>query len=43
GSVLLGIETTRSENFLGLFERIEASGLTYEDITENEILSNFLI
>jgi len=43
GSVLLGIETTRSENFAGLFERIEASGLTYEDITENEILSNFLI
>jgi len=43
GSVLLGIETTKSENFSGLFERIEASGLTYEDITENEILGNFLI
>jgi threonine dehydratase len=43
GSVLLGIETTRPENFAGLFERIEASGLTYEDITENEILGNFLI
>lgn len=43
GSVLLGIETTKSENFTGLFERIESSGLTYEDITENEILGNFLI
>jgi len=43
GSVLLGIETTKSENFAGLFERIEASGLTYEDITDNEILGNFLI
>jgi threonine dehydratase len=43
GSVLLGIETTQSDNFAGLFERIEAAGLTYEDITENEILGNFLI
>ena len=43
GSVLLGIETTAPENFTGLFDRIERSGLTYEDITENEVLANFLI
>lgn len=43
GSVLLGIETTAPENFAGLFERIEAAGLSYEDISENEILANFLI
>ena len=43
GSVLLGIETTSPENFAGLFERIEAAGLSYEDISENEILANFLI
>jgi threonine dehydratase len=43
GSVLLGIETLAPENFVGLFARIEAAGLTYEDITENEILANFLI
>ena len=43
GSVLLGIETARPENFVGLFERIEAAGLSYEDISENEILANFLI
>ena len=43
GSVLLGIETVKPENFVGLFERIEAAGLSYEDISENEILANFLI
>ena len=43
GSVLLGIETSAPENFVGLFERIEAAGLSYEDISENEILANFLI
>jgi threonine dehydratase len=43
GSVLLGIETTSSQNFTGLFERIEAAGLSYEDISENETLANFLI
>ena len=43
GSVLLGIETTSPENFAGLFERIEEAGLSYEDISENEVLANFLI
>src|ERR1044072_9337513 len=43
GSVLLGIETSKPENFVGLFERIEGAGLSYEDISENEILANFLI
>lgn len=43
GSVLLGIETTAPENFEGLFARIDSAGLTYEDITDNEVLGNFLI
>lgn len=43
GSVLIGIETTRAENFDVLFEKIEAQGFTYKDITEDEILSQFLI
>lgn len=43
GSVLLGIETTAPNNFSGLFERIEAAGLSYEDISENEILASFLV
>ncbi|MDR6189171.1 threonine dehydratase [Agrobacterium pusense] len=43
GSILIGIETSAKENFAGLLERIEAAGLGYEDITENDILSNLII
>lgn len=43
GSILIGIETTSSENFSGLIERFEAAGLGFEDITENEILANLVI
>ncbi|WP_162939707.1 threonine ammonia-lyase [Neorhizobium sp. NCHU2750] len=43
GSILIGIETTASENFAGLYERFEAAGLGYEDITENDILANLII
>ncbi|MBO0128063.1 MULTISPECIES: threonine ammonia-lyase [Rhizobium/Agrobacterium group] len=43
GSILIGIETSAKENFAGLLERFEAAGLGYEDITENEILSNLII
>ena len=43
GSILIGIETTAPENFAGLYERFEAAGLGYEDITENEILANLII
>ena len=43
GSILIGIETTSRDNFTGLFERFEAAGLGYEDITENDILANLII
>lgn len=43
GSILIGIETKAPENFAGLYERFEAAGLGYEDITENEILANLII
>ncbi|MHA6347321.1 threonine ammonia-lyase IlvA [Roseivivax sp. CAU 1761] len=43
GSVLIGIETSRAENFEILFARIEAQGFAYQDITENEALAQFLI
>lgn len=43
GSILIGIETSATENFAGLLERFEAAGLGYEDITENDILSNLII
>ncbi|PRX11630.1 UNVERIFIED_ORG: L-threonine ammonia-lyase [Martelella mediterranea] len=43
GSILIGIETAEPENFAALFEKMTASGLKYQDITENEILANLII
>ncbi|MFK7836937.1 MAG: threonine ammonia-lyase IlvA [Sulfitobacter sp.] len=43
GSVLIGIETDAPENFDGLFQRIEDSGFTYTDITNDETLAQFVI
>ncbi|MBB3964124.1 MULTISPECIES: threonine ammonia-lyase [Rhizobium] len=43
GSVLIGIETKAPENFAALFANFEASGIGFEDITENEILANLII
>ncbi len=43
GSVLIGIETSRSENFKALFSQLEAAAFSYRDITNDEILSEFLI
>lgn len=43
GSILIGIETARPENFHVLFENLASNGLKYQDITENEILANLII
>lgn len=43
GSVLIGIETTRAENFKSLFDQLDTAAFTYRDITNDEILSEFLI
>ena len=43
GSVLIGIETSKAENFKSLFDQLEAAAFTYRDITNDEILSEFLI
>lgn len=43
GSVLIGIETDKPQNFDGLFQRIGDSGFTYTDITNDETLAQFLI
>ncbi|MQY41878.1 threonine ammonia-lyase IlvA [Epibacterium sp. SM1969] len=43
GTVLIGIETKRPENFHHIFERLDAQGLAYTDITNDETLSQFLI
>ncbi|MEX0305339.1 MAG: threonine ammonia-lyase IlvA [Leisingera sp.] len=43
GSVLIGIETKRPENFELLFARLEAAGMTFTDITQDETLAQFVI
>ena len=43
GSVLIGIETSRSENFAALTSRLNAAGFAWRDITTDETLAEFLI
>ncbi len=43
GSVLIGIETKRPENFADFFARLDAAGMSYTDITNDETLAQFLI
>ncbi|MCP4317476.1 MAG: threonine ammonia-lyase IlvA [Hyphomicrobiales bacterium] len=43
GSVLIGIETKRSENFDALTGAFDDAGLRYEDITDNEVLASLII
>ncbi|NIY95037.1 threonine ammonia-lyase IlvA [Salipiger sp. HF18] len=43
GSVLIGIETSDPANFGRLFAELGTRGYTYRDITEDEVLSQFLI
>jgi threonine dehydratase len=43
GSVLIGIETKRAENFADLTRRMDEAGFAYRDITGDEALAEFLI
>ena len=43
GSVLIGIETKDAANFESLFAAMDAGGFTYQDITQDEVLAEFLI
>ena len=43
GSVLIGIETRKPENFARLFAHLDDAGFTYTDITEDETLAQFVI
>ncbi|MTJ04702.1 MAG: threonine ammonia-lyase IlvA [Sediminimonas qiaohouensis] len=43
GSVLIGIETREAGNFEVLFDKLDKVGFTYRDITDDAILSEFLI
>lgn len=43
GSVLIGIETEAAENFDPMIERVMARGFGFRDITNDEVLADFLI
>ncbi|MGH1576091.1 threonine ammonia-lyase IlvA [Planktotalea sp.] len=43
GSVLIGLETKKPESFDILLAKLEDAGFTYTDITDDEILAQFLI
>ncbi len=43
GSVLLGIETTEDQNFDRLFSQMNKAGFSYQDITNNEALNEFIV
>lgn len=43
GSILIGIETRKPENFPRLKAAFDKAGLRYQDITDNEILANLVI
>ncbi len=43
GSVLIGIETNKAENFLVLEQKLTDAGFTYRDITDDDVLAQFLI
>lgn len=43
GSVLIGIETKEATSFQRLFDQLDAAAFQYRDITQDEILSEFLI
>jgi threonine dehydratase len=43
GSVLIGIETSKPENFVRLFAHLVEAGFTYTDITNDETLAQFVI
>jgi threonine dehydratase len=43
GSVLIGIETKRPDNFDIFLRELEAAGFLYTDITNNETLAGFVI
>lgn len=43
GSVLIGIETREEANFTRLLTSLEENGFDYRDITDDEVLAQFLI
>ncbi|OWU75772.1 threonine ammonia-lyase IlvA [Marinibacterium profundimaris] len=43
GSVLIGIETKDPANFDRLFARLNGAGMTYQDITDDETVAQFVL
>ncbi len=43
GSVLIGIETSRPENFSKFLKKLDMAGFTYTDITNDETLAEFVV
>lgn len=43
GSVLLGLETTKAENFDILTSKLDGMGMRWQDITDNEIVASLVI
>lgn len=43
GTVLIGIETKKPENFARLFARLGEKGFTYTDVTEDELIGEFIL
>ena len=43
GTVLIGIETARPENFEAFFDRMRASGFVFSDITDDDVIAGFVI
>lgn len=43
GSILIGIETKDPKNFAILGDKLEAAGMRYQDITENDIVASLVV
>lgn len=43
GTILIGIETRAPGDFTSLFQRLDAAGFVYSDITNDEVVGQFLI
>ena len=43
GSVLIGIETTTPDQFDQFFARLDAAGFAYTDLTDDELLAQFVV
>ena len=43
GSILIGLETLSADQFESFFSRLDRSGFTYTDITNDEIIAQFVV